>query len=622
MGCISSKKELRDINPNMYRVVNVDEAGTPLCAGQLAITRTELTFYSKNKEPTQWPLKCLRRYGYDTDMFTFEAGRRCTTGEGIYAFRCRRAQGLFQTLQGYIQLPLQPDGSENPMDGFAAGYPVPIVTNGPAVTPRNRGSILLVASQPDGYVLTNRPISQSISPSGMTVLSNPMRTHSTDTLTGTADGNYLEPTPTTGRPLASLSRFNSGLRLGSMGGSVLLGPLSPDPHSPGSPSSITNILEVTTLNPLPASSPGISNLYQEFPLREHNNNDSLLSNSNNSHQIVSHKKLSLDIPPQEPAPSLNLTSLRAQSAVISNFNNNNNEFSSGQFHQPMSPATASGMTASDSFDSAHMYMNITPGEMNASKSFTGHTNSAAASIGSGSGGGDTPQIVQTPTTSTISMFGMSRMNSTFSIDPNRLYENLETGEMRPLLTGVAGRNNRFSKPDIFSKVDLPSTGGSSSDKSDPCTPTIHYIVLDLDQSPANMANSVTGNNSLTTQISLTMPNNLAAAAAASNVSSGSPTNGPLMNYGGVTPLSSATTPPTTAATTSMIPMSLLPPESPKKGVMDYATIDFNKTVALSNSTTPSSDLDAEGSRKTRHSSVAAPPPLTNNMTTTTNITSD
>lgn len=564
MGCISSKKELRDINPNMYRVVNVDDDGTALWSGQLSISRTELTLFRKHKEPTQWPLKCLRRYGYDADLFTFEAGRRCTTGEGIYAFRCRRAESLFQTLQSYIQIPATLE--ENQMDVF----PVPIVTNGPAVTPRNRTSMQSQQGSGgtmagSGYV-TNRPISQNLSPSGTIQSTN--RSRSTDTLNG--EGNYLEPTPI--RP-APISRFHSGLRLGSVSssGGTGGGPLSPDPHSPGSPNSITNILEVTSLNPLPIHHSGISNLYQEFaPLREHNNNIHL-SGTNSQH-----KKLSLDIPPQELAPSLNLSSLKTQSAVIIN----NNEFAAGP-QSPSSSATTNMM--SDSFDSAHMYMNITPGEMQPSthKSFA----SAATALGN-SLGCDTPQIAQTPTT-TIAMFGMSRMSSTFSIDPNRLYENLDSGEIRPLLA----RNNRFSKPDIFAKVDLPI----NNDKSEPCTPNIHYIVLDLDQSPATNG-PINNQQQHANHVNLSLPT--------SGLSNSSVNAVPTSNSAVAVSSVSATTTTTHISTTiTMSPMSLLPPESPKKGVMDYATIDFNKTVALSNSTTPSSDLDSEGSRKTRHSSA-------------------
>ncbi|XP_023289090.1 uncharacterized protein LOC105701414 [Orussus abietinus] len=46
-----------------------------------------------------------------------------------------------------------------------------------------------------------------------------------------------------------------------------------------------------------------------------------------------------------------------------------------------------------------------------------------------------------------------------------------------------------------------------------------------------------------------------------------------------------------------------PPDSPNKPVKGYATIDFNKTAALSHSVNPNLVNDNEGSRKTRHNST-------------------
>lgn len=46
-----------------------------------------------------------------------------------------------------------------------------------------------------------------------------------------------------------------------------------------------------------------------------------------------------------------------------------------------------------------------------------------------------------------------------------------------------------------------------------------------------------------------------------------------------------------------------PPESPNKLQKGYATIDFNKTAALSHSVNPNLVNDNEGSRKTRHNST-------------------
>lgn len=485
-------------------------------SGQLGITRFELTLYRKGKDPTTWPIKCLRRYGYDADLFTFEAGRRCTTGEGIYAFRCRRAESLFQTLQSYIQLPI--DDAQNQDQQTLSN-------NGPLVIPRNSGSSqqpLANQTPSGGYYIMNRPTSQNLSPSG-TIQSNSNRTRSADTLT--SEGNYLDPTP---NGPAQISRFQTGMRLNS----VSSGPMSPDP---GSPSSITDILEVTQLNPLPIINAGNLNLYQEFPLREHNNNSS-------NKKLTLDCPINLDCPPQEPAPSLNTSVLRRD---LGNKNVINDVPVS------LSP-TSTPQSINDSLDNSHiMYMNIVMGEPQ-------------------SRGSDTPKVAQTPTTTTGSMFGIAHsMNSQYSMDSMRLYENLEPGDIRPL-----SQRNR-SKPDIFAPVELPS-----NEKSEPSTPNHHciYIQLDLDQISSTLsssANNSTSSSCTTTSSRPTPPTIITTSITTTNSSSNSTTT-----------------------------MSLLPPDSPKTGVLDYATIDFNKTVALSNSTTPSSELDSEGSRRTRHSSVA------------------
>ncbi|KAJ8721529.1 hypothetical protein PYW07_002304 [Mythimna separata] len=104
MGCLHSKKETSDLHPNVFRVVNIDEHGADLCSGQLEITESDIILYREGRDSTVWPLHSLRRYGFEGDIFSFESGRRCETGEGIYAFRCRRASLLFRTLQQQIQL--------------------------------------------------------------------------------------------------------------------------------------------------------------------------------------------------------------------------------------------------------------------------------------------------------------------------------------------------------------------------------------------------------------------------------------------------------------------------------------------------------------------------------------
>uniref|UniRef100_A0AAG5CVS8 IRS-type PTB domain-containing protein n=1 Tax=Anopheles atroparvus TaxID=41427 RepID=A0AAG5CVS8_ANOAO len=738
MGCINSKKDIKDVHSNIFHVINIDNDGTELWSGKLEVTRLELTLYRKGKEPTKWPLKCLRRYGYNVDQFSFEAGRRCTTGEGIYAFRCRRAEALFYTVQAYIQGRIYSDENTNPNDP----YPIPVASNGPSVAARsvsqNNTATRSGAGQGQGqgqmqctFVMNRTGIatSQSLSPNG-TIHSNSNQSRSTDTLP--MEGNYLEPTPNrsaTGgvavQPHTITTRFQQGLRLSS----VSSGPISPDITSPGSPNSMTNILEVTTLNPLPTAHnngggsihhQGVSNVYQEFPMKD-STMASLLHHAHHQHLLHQHHvhhptagnsaivaplgglvRTSMDVPPQELAPGTT-----PSSEQITCVTSTPNDQASGECDQA-EPSTP------DQVDPARMYMNVNisstdggslsaAGKVKKPATFSSKSNSSLISItnfnnnnnshnSTGSFDECQYQNVRTHTVSAAAVVGavggaslapllqqniaggnmfaqFHRLNSggasgqtQFSMDPGRFYENLEPAELKAVLL-----RGRCSKPDIFSNVDLPL------DHSEPCTPTatavassqlrkVNYIVLDLDQSNSshsisNNANGTVGilsptgsgpggsafngntithgngiggttggsgfNNNNNNSATVNLNNVNVATGAMCNSTSGGMTLGTIGNASGDRASTTATTPGsngncisgicgptgTTAGLGSVLApasVGLLPPESPKKASLGYATIDFNKTVALSNSTTPSSELDSEGSRKTRHNSTVTP----------------
>lgn len=103
MGCVASKPDINDHHHNIFQVVNVDDLGHRFTAAKLEVTDGELILHQRGKTATRWPLRCLRRYGFDAELFSFESGRRCPTGPGIYAFKCRRAEALFNLLQLQIQ---------------------------------------------------------------------------------------------------------------------------------------------------------------------------------------------------------------------------------------------------------------------------------------------------------------------------------------------------------------------------------------------------------------------------------------------------------------------------------------------------------------------------------------
>lgn len=133
----SSAAFLLELNPYLFKVANVDDTGEEQNHGLLEVKDQELLFHQastltvlrngscrsngvangasrvetghdpatsgvENPPPIRWPLKSLRRYGFDADLFSFESGRRCATGPGIYAFRCDRAETLFNLVQDSI----------------------------------------------------------------------------------------------------------------------------------------------------------------------------------------------------------------------------------------------------------------------------------------------------------------------------------------------------------------------------------------------------------------------------------------------------------------------------------------------------------------------------------------
>lgn len=111
MGCINSKDELREIqsnsiirSSNVYRVnaCRISADAETIQNGYLELSPKELAFLPDMGETIKWALQHLRRYGCTGDVFSFEAGRRCMTGPGIYTFRMHNAENMHRLFQSYI----------------------------------------------------------------------------------------------------------------------------------------------------------------------------------------------------------------------------------------------------------------------------------------------------------------------------------------------------------------------------------------------------------------------------------------------------------------------------------------------------------------------------------------
>lgn len=126
-----SDDPFNDIHPHIFSVLNIDENGSRRIEGRIEVTETDLILNQRGHDRIRWPLRSLRRYGFEAGVFSFESGRRCPTGPGIYAFRCSRAQNLFNLMQSRVRNPYI-DDRPGPFPDSPRPDPIPrenILTN-------------------------------------------------------------------------------------------------------------------------------------------------------------------------------------------------------------------------------------------------------------------------------------------------------------------------------------------------------------------------------------------------------------------------------------------------------------------------------------------------------------
>ncbi|XP_024936916.1 fibroblast growth factor receptor substrate 2 isoform X2 [Cephus cinctus] len=321
MGCINSRADINDLHPNIFQVMNVDDLGNLITPGRLEITELDIVLYQRGKAAVKWPLRCLRRYGYDAEIFSFESGRRCSTGPGIYAFKCHRAAQLFNLVQTNIQVC-------NSSGDDTISRELPIASHpGPTVTTR------------------------------VTIPTEP---------------NYLDPTPARSNsrmgPRFSHSQQNGIGRLGSVGSSS--GPMSPQ-GTMGSPSPPPMLPP-----PPPVPHPPPSSLYVNEEIlssvvmdMEHNNNKSLrrtmqrsctVSSTTSSSGFMSSEPMTLpssqDLiishgrPPPLPMASYINVDISSDASPLS------------PSHSISDSTTPLREEATEVDGSQHAYMNISPGQ--------------------------------------------------------------------------------------------------------------------------------------------------------------------------------------------------------------------------------------------------------------------
>lgn len=79
---VKCQRSWRSLSLSARQVINVDDDGNELGSGVMELTDAELVLHTHRRDDVRWPYLCLRRYGYDSNLFSFESGRRCQTGQG------------------------------------------------------------------------------------------------------------------------------------------------------------------------------------------------------------------------------------------------------------------------------------------------------------------------------------------------------------------------------------------------------------------------------------------------------------------------------------------------------------------------------------------------------------
>lgn len=89
-------------NDDIFKVDNINSYGRKHASAKIKISYDDLCIRQKRRQSLHIPLETIKRYGIDGSIFILECGRRAPMGPARYAFRCKQAHRLVNTLDQRI----------------------------------------------------------------------------------------------------------------------------------------------------------------------------------------------------------------------------------------------------------------------------------------------------------------------------------------------------------------------------------------------------------------------------------------------------------------------------------------------------------------------------------------
>ncbi|XP_013774587.1 docking protein 2-like [Limulus polyphemus] len=117
--------------PEVYEVHIVETEASSRCTllGDYYLIVTSVNISLGEKGPQgqvgrvlfTWPFRHIRRYGSSPTKFSIEAGRKCTSGEGLFIFETKDGNVVFQSVAAHVNLLKMSRSEVNLLENFSGG---------------------------------------------------------------------------------------------------------------------------------------------------------------------------------------------------------------------------------------------------------------------------------------------------------------------------------------------------------------------------------------------------------------------------------------------------------------------------------------------------------------------